>query len=256
MAHNHVYAICENKCMVETKTKAQIDSEALHHKEFTYVVNSNASLQYWLTNKASGTSSGGNDFTSVLIKKGSWSFTGNTTALDTIGTLCIEGEAGSSLTFTNTENALWYSSVQNNTRIDNVKITSTCTESLGHCFFNCSNLTNCYGDNTTKGDSNAFGYCSNLINCIGKGNGIVSTGRGFGFNSCSNLMNCKGKGTSNGFSNCYGFYNCKVVHGCKAESHCKSGVFYTCYASWGDSLDYSCDDTANGGFNDTTNPVD
>lgn len=27
MAHNHVYAICENKCMVETKTKAQIDSE-------------------------------------------------------------------------------------------------------------------------------------------------------------------------------------------------------------------------------------
>lgn len=273
MAHNHVYAICENKCMVETKTKAQIDSDiesgTLHHKKFTYVVNSKASLQYWLTNKASGTSSGGNDFTSVLIKKGSWTFTGNTTALDTIGTLCIEGEAGSEIKInldSGALNALWFRIGNKNSSMNNVKLTVNSDASQSSGFYNCYNLTNCYckiDDDYTypymggNAQSMAFRSCKNLINCVGVGLASVNgTAIGLGFSNCRMLMNCEGAGDAynTNIGNGYGFYGCHNVNNCKAESHCKTDVFSDCYASWEDNSTYACADTADGGFNDTTNP--
>lgn len=294
--HNKVYGICENKCMVEIEPK----SKTQLHKSFTYVVNSDASLEYWLTNKASGTSSGGNDFTSVLIRKGTWNFTGNTVALDTIGTLYVEGETGSLLKFTNTNEPLRYSSLDLMAKrsMYNVSVSSTFNQSaatnvMDIVFRNCTNLTACKATITSE-DSNSSGYhnvfvfyyCTNLIDCIGEGTGIknvdVQT-----FTYCEKLIRCISKAHANnaktyvniqyaaGFWNCkyldmclatattnsehtqpngYGFSDCTVVHKCKADSHCSEVVFYNCYASHSKTVTYACANTAEGGFNDPTNP--
>ena len=67
-------------------------------KEYTYIVNSQDSLDYWLSNKTKGNSSGGADFTSVLIKAGNWQYVGETVALDILGTVSIDAEANTKLT--------------------------------------------------------------------------------------------------------------------------------------------------------------
>lgn len=282
MGHEHAYLICENKCKVEgvPKTKYDEDMQELqgnvsHRKEFTYVVNSDASLEYWLTNKASGTSSGGDDFTSVLIKKGTWTFEGETVALDTIGTLYVEGEAGSKLAVSNTTYALWYNSINNESSMFNVTAVLNSDISLSSCFYLCHNLTNCTGEMESTSTANGFNKCDSLFGCRGKGNG----NGGGGFINCNYLVNCTGVAfgtssskTANGFSGChnlvncigsgnnpngtgYGFAECTVVHGCKAGGFCSTSVFNSrCYASYASSNDYKCADTPAGGFNNTTNP--
>ena len=51
-----------------------------------------------------------------------------------------------------------------------------------------------------------------------------------------------------------GFYGCKTVTGCKAGGHCTTNVFKDSHASSSETSTYACADTANGGFNNTTNP--
>lgn len=232
MSHMKVYGMCEDKCLVP-----------LINKRFTYEVNSDASLEYWLTNKASGTSSGGDDFTSVLIRKGEWKFTGIPVALDIIGTLHIEGETGSILTFLNTASALKYRSIQSNSSCYNVTVNCTGNDINYGVAFRCfNNLINCTGIS----DGIAFDNCSNLTNCTG-------ISEFCGFYTCTNVINCTGTGTGN--YNGYAYANCKVVHGCKAGGHCGLGVFMNCYASYSNTSTYAVADTANGGFNNTTNPA-
>lgn len=245
MGHNKLYGVCENKCFVEVKSKAETESELEtiddeletinykmpHRKEFTYVVNSNASLEYWLTNKASGTSSGGNDFTSVLIKKGTWTFTGNTVELDTIGTLYVEGEAGSKLSFTNTDTALQYSSLD-----------KTLERSMYNVHVNVNHSTR---------PTHGFLFCSNLTNCSSVANS--NTNQAVSFSNCFNLTNCcaQAKGSS-GINT--GFSSCTLVSKCRALGHCTNTVFTLSYASNSKGQSNACDDTAEGGFNDKTNP--
>lgn len=247
-------------------------------RSFTYVVNSDASLAYWLSNKQSGTSSGGADFTSVLIKKGTWNFTGTTVALDTIGTIYVEGEAGSKLvTSYPTKSVLRYSSLNTavgsamyNVSVENDSVSdcvgfhycrnlTNCTSyvsghSANYGYSSCFNLTNCTGTCTLDGAEGAgFNGCSNLTNCIGTGTGRDNV---YGFEDCSNLTNCVGTGvgTNGALSLGVGFSSCKVVHGCKAGGHCTRYVFQNSYASHSETATYAVADTANGGFNDTTNP--
>ena len=274
-------------------------NSATNCEQFTFVVDSNEKLAAW----ANATE--GNDYTSVLIKKGAW--TSNTGVnLTTAGTKVVVGEAGSKLVFNDVEKGLYYVTYRIDFRYDyrmtnvNVEIAGSgygSTAITSYCFHSCINLSNCCGDSYDTGSSYGFHSCKNLSNCYGNGRGIY-TGNGFhscenlsncigtgsgdqqgevtgaGFHSCKNLSNCYGNGRGIGYgfhscenlSNCigtgmavagnggYGFTNCKTVIGCKAGSHCTVAVFNESYASNTETSNYTCADTPEGGFNNTTNP--
>lgn len=230
MGHNKVYGICENKCFVEVSPKTEVD-RIKYCKEFTYIVNSDASLEYWLSNKASGESSGGDDFTSVLIKKGTWTNTNlfGSVTLDTIGTLYVEGEVGSKLCL---KQSLSYNSPSPECSMYNVNVEATGRRAGSQTF--------------------AFYQCANLIHCVGKAIGMSVGGKAF--TECKNLTHCVGTGNCDNSVFGYGFSGCIGVRNCEAGGHCGQGVFTLCYASHTDDSTYACADTANGGFNDTTNP--
>lgn len=281
--------------------KAYVDSAigvgggASNAETFTYVVDSDQALAEWANNVE------GNDYTSVLIRKGTWtSDTG--VNLTTTGTKVVVGEAGSKLVFNfdtydfskliqinEDYNQYMFGLYYENNVYDtmysmrNVHVELTLpdnSDGMSHCcgsaFLNCQNLYNCYGEtlNTNGGvdmfmQSNAVGFahCSNLNGCIGKGNSTqITTDDGFfmgdydcsfGFFMCTGLDNCYGLGicskgmTSGGgyaFSSCYG------MRACRAFGHCQSDTMQSCYASIKTNSSCICADTANGGFNDTTNP--
>ena len=201
-------------------------STATNCEQFTFVVDSNEKLTAWANNdKASG-----QDYTSVLIRKGEW--TSNTGVnLTTAGTKVVVGEPGSKLVFNNVEKGLYYTTAPTGPEyyMRDVTVMVASGNGSGYGFRSCTNLTNCTGTGT------------------GTGNGY-----GYGFRSCTNLTNCTGAGTGNGSG--YGFRSCAVVIGCKAGKHCSTAVFQECYASSSETSTYACADTANGGFNNTTNP--
>ena len=287
---------------------------------YTFVVDSNADLTAWANNDRSG----GKDYTSVLIRRGTWTSSKGVN-LTAAGTKVVVGEAGSKLVFNNTEKGLYYSAVPTrseyymrgvtveNTGTGNVyssgfylctnltNCSGTGTGNAGAGFHLCTNLTNCSGIGTgTNGAGGGFNSCANLTNCSGTGTGTGGSGLGFrsctnltncsgtgtgsgtnhgyGFYLCTNLTNCSGTGTGDGFvsgfhlctnlTNCsgtgsgsgtnsgYGFNSCTVVIGCKADGHCTTAVFEDCYASNTKTSTYACADTADGGFNNTTNPAE
>ncbi len=289
-------------------------STATNCEQFSFVVDSNDKLAQWANNdKASG-----QDYTSVLIRKGEWTSTKGVN-LTTAGTKVVVGEAGNKIVFNNVENGLYYDAVPTGSEYHMHDVTVTVTNGSGSVFgfYLCTNLTNCTGNSNgtgfhsctnltnctgnSNGTDNGIGFysCTNLTNCTGTGNGndiSSSTGTGKGFHSCTNLTNCTGTGTGaingigTGFYSCtnltnctgtgtgigigfytctnltnctgtgigfgtgYGFHSCKTVISCKAGGHCSADVFYKCYASSSGTSTYACADTANGGFNNTTNP--
>ena len=260
-------------------------STATNCEQFSFVVDSNEKLTAWANN------SGGNDYTSVLIRKGEWTSTTGVN-LTTAGTKVVVGEPSSKLVFNNTEKGLYYDTAQPNkpeyymlgvtvtvtagtgsgygfhscTNLTNCSGTGTGT--AGYGFHSCTNLTNCSGSGfrsctnlincTSSGSSTGFRSCTNLTNCSGTGTGIGigTTGSGYGFRSCTNLTNCSGTGTGTDYGYGFGFHSCNVVIGCKAGGHCTTGVFQDCYASNTKTSTYACADTADGGFNNTTNPAE
>ena len=229
-------------------------STASKWEQFTFVVDSNEKLTAWANN------SGGYDYTSVLIKKGEW--TSNTGVnLTTAGTKVVVGEPGSKLVFNNVEKSLYYNAVPTEPDYYMRGVAVTVGTGSGNNavsvsgFSSCTNLTNCTG--TGSGSGNGYGYgfdlCTNLTNCTGTGTGTGSRySDSYGFRSCTNLTNCTGTGTGTGYG--YGFYDCTVVIGCKAGGHCTTNVFKHSYSSSSKAGAYACADTANGGFNNTTNP--
>ena len=291
---------------------------AVNAVSYTFVVDSNEKLVQWANNDKAG----GQDYTSVLIRKGEWTSTTGVN-LTTAGTKVVVGEPSSKLVFNNTEEGLYYGTPQPNkpdyymrgvtvtvtagsgnvcgfrscTNLTNCSGTGSGT-SYGYGFISCTNLTNCTGSGSGTGTGSALGSgfrsCTNLTNCSGTGTGDSF---GYGFNSCANLTNCSGTGTGDsfgyGFTSCTnltncsgtgtgtnggglgfrsctnltncsgtgtgtkgtGFYSCNVVIGCRAGGHCTTGVFQDCYASSSKTSTYACADTANGGFNNTTNPA-
>ena len=291
----------------EVKALAEAGGGGGSTYRYTFVVDSNADLTAWANNDRSG----GKDYTSVLIRKGTWTSSKGVN-LTAAGTKVVVGEAGSKLVFNNTEKGLYYSAVptgpeyyMRGVTVENTDAGGTDGSSFG--FNSCTNLTNCSGTGTgtgTNGSGAGFNSCTNLTNCSGTGTGTgtgtngggcgfnlctnltncsgtgtctgIGTGTGGGFFNCSNLTNCSGTGTGTngagaGFHSCtslttcsgtgtgtdgasYGFQSCNVVIGCRADDHCTTGVFEDCYASSSKTSTYACADTANGGFNNPTNP--
>lgn len=258
---------------------------AANSVNFTYVVDSDQALLDWAKNVD------GNDYTSVLIRKGEWTTTTGVN-LTITGTKVVVGEAGSKLVFTPTAgiNCLAYSTTPNTSDyyMNGVYVEGV---SVTVCFRNCANLTNCMGVGVTRGDGfidclnltnctavaygnvngNAFNSCENLTNCKGTATG---GNNGYGFQNCNNLTNCEGvgkgsympagfrncvsltncKGTGEGGTNGYGFQGCTLVSKCKAGGKSTIRVFDTSYASQAKTSAYACADTPDGGFNDPTNP--
>lgn len=128
-------------------------------------------------------------------------------------------------------------------------------------FYECENLTNCTGtcNGTARGIAWAFSHCSRLTNCTSKSNGKAKFCQSYAFDNCVNLTNCTGTGVaitdSSPPGTGYAFYECVGVSHCKAGAKCTTSVFNTCYASNAKTSTYACADTANGGFNNTTNPA-
>lgn len=255
MAHEKLFGICENKCMVEVPSLEKHNTDLQYFQEFTYVVDSDEALLNWANNVE------GNDYTSVLIKKGAWTSTVGVN-LTATNTKVVVGEAGSTLRFNDVEKALYYDAVPSTRpsqyHMFNVYVSHTITTNIdSYGFYNCKNLTNCTNvTNTSMLQSCGFYNCENLTNCFCYVTANLKQ-PSYGFYNCNNLINCKtgGGGTySNGNYKYYGFYNCRGVSKCKANSKCATSVFENCYASQSENSTYAVADTANGGFNDTTNP--
>ena len=239
--------------------------------KYTFVVDSVDAVFQWVHNIKDD----GQDYTSVLVKKGLWST--NFEYLDTIGTKVIVGEPGAQLD--NGQIPIGYSQLPDSSEyyIQGIKSLSG--------FKNCTNLTNC--------TATTFVDCSNLINCSSPANMQVNPDFLYKFYKCSNLLNCMGENirpysvfntavTSIVFKECnglvacrgrgigasivqsgqmnptqypgYAFDDCTGVFHCSASGNSTTKVFNACYASNSKTSTYACEDTANGGFNNTTNP--
>lgn len=218
---------------------------------FTYVVDSDEALEAWANNTS------GNDYTSVLIKRGIHT-SNKKINLTTTGTKVIVGEVDSILKITESSAEIFKYDEKPNTSdyyMENVcvDISSTYRPSA---FVNCINLTKCkvvggtgqYGNIGFKNCSDlyncyaiaadySFQSCSNLINCIGKTNNSGRTTYGNAFKACSNLMYCSA--TESDYS----------IVGCLSVKFCQAQRFVSSYSSPIADASYSCANTLNGGFN-------
>ena len=182
-----------------------------NYPSFTYVVDSNQKLLDWANNEQ------GNDYSSVLIKKGTWSSSVGVN-LSNCGTKVVVGEVGSKLSFTDVEKGLHYDEVPTNSEYYmlnvNVQVTKN-SNGYVYSFYRCTNLTNCTGTSTGTSRSFGFSYCDNLTNCRGIS---ISTGTssGSGFASCTNLANCTGTGSST-YANGTSFERCDNLVNCTGE---------------------------------------
>ena len=218
---------------------------------FTYIVDSNQKLSDWANNVS------GNDYTSVLIKPGTWSITNKNINLDTTGTKVIVGESGSLLeclnvstaTFNTAHNGFLRSSKTNTdigTNPDsdryifgvNVRVTymsgSANIDGAFYGFYGLCNLHSCTG--TVVGASSyshsktcAFGFCFYMYDC----KGYVSSGRQYNstYYQCRYMYSCYAE-TQNarpwGYESCYNLTNCSGFWS-GPSSYSNATIFRSCY---------------------------
>lgn len=210
---------------------------------FTYIVDSDAALQNWQQGTA------GYDYTSVLIKKGTWtlnlSTAGHGIRLDTVGTKIVYGEPGSLIyvNYTTNVNSTEYV-LYNTTEPTTTNINGNSTgipafiNQYGQWVFNVSIEINDALTSNTSGSISAFRYVANLDHCSAYIHRNASTGgkaSHYGFYYCHHLNQCQGN-TSNSrqygrpFSQCWYLTNCNSVssayqygagfYGCRYLSTC------------------------------------
>lgn len=259
------------------------ENKSFENVIFTYVVDSDQALKDWADNIA------GNDYSCVLIKKGTWNCEIGIN-LSVTRTKVVIGEVDSKLIF-NSGKGLYYDELPDDALyfMQNifVEIKSSVASDDTIPFYKCVNLSNCKSIvSSSNGTGRAFSECRNLINCYGEGYGL-NGGSGFynchsltncygiaiteaelnqcGFMGCYNLVNCRGEGYQRGFSGCstmygcrgygangYGFYSCTAISWCRALKTSKTATFDTsnCSASVGSyNATYTVANTPEGGFN-------
>lgn len=199
-------------------------------EQFTFVVDSDEKLNMWATNNSSY------DYTSVLIKKGTYSCQ-NSINLSETNTKVIVGEVGNLIKISNiSAYAIKY---------------DTLPTSNDH-YIKGVNLY--YSGNTLRG----FYKCVNLSNCLVQCNGYG----GSAFDGCKNIYACGGLCMYNASASGYGFQNCLGVQKCNGNallvedttSNNIQGATFdtaTCSANMKQyNSTYAVADTANGGFNE------
>lgn len=249
-----------------TKT---VDNTVLDNtSKYTFIVDSNEAVFQWAHNIKDS----GQDYTRVLVKKGEWG--SNFEDLGIIGTKIIEGEPGAVLD--SGMIPLGYSVKPNESDyyIRGLKVFGglrncvNITNCISSVFIGCSNLINCSSPGTMNNNdfSAKFEDCSNLTNCQAESNRPYSFGNipmtAIAFKNCRVMTSCKGSGVGGTIfesgsprkAEGYAFYDCVGMSRCEALGYSTTSVFKNCYASLNKTSTYQCADTANGGFNMTTNP--
>ena len=210
-----------------------IDSGNLTAETFTFVVDSDEKLAEWTNNDRTK----GQDYTSVLIRKGTWTSAVGVN-LTTVGTKVVKGEVGSKLVFNdispesgrNYSYAMYYDTLPESSefKMDGVNIEchgaeATSVNSYPVAFFQCVNLTACQGTSFAYGTkqyqaSYGFYRCYNMVNCYGRAVG-ANNGNAYGFVDCRYMENClcdirdfttdrDPKADIIPYSNCYSLSNC------------------------------------------------
>jgi hypothetical protein len=189
-------------------------------EDFTFIVDSDEALAAWANNAA------GNDYTSVLIKPGTWT-SSKEVNLTNAGTKAATGMPASLLSFTSGY-GLKYNSTPTSAEywMRGVNATAEGSGDEYISFFNCTNLMNCTGAGTSASSEDSgigFKGCTNLVNCTGTGAGTNDGySYGHGFSICTNLTNCTGTGTSSNYGHSYGFYGCVNLTNCAGTGTCTS----------------------------------
>lgn len=259
MSHNKVYGFCESKCKVEVPTKEQYDNQFELIKSPTYIVDSSQKLKDWANNVA------GNDYTDVLIKRGTYDDTVTINLYDT-KTIRVTGEIGSYLTNTTIKGMPDSEEASTNVYLLNVNAFKfyKCSNlqycntfvKIGSEFEYCFNLSYCKG---------CFVYCSYLNNCVGliskilfhyNGTEYVREVRASPFYACDYLRYCRTEETSETSENIVrpeidkveelpnyvdesniiyaSFYNCKYVEVCTTTANTYTKYAYrSCAYVWG-----------------------
>lgn len=228
-------------------------------KNFTYVVYNPDTLKDWIENKS------GNDYTSVLIKKGTYQYTvtnsNNFVSVDKQGTLYIEGEEGSKLFITYDANVnSHYYLIRGVEKTDedtselsldfypenptNLEISSTTTsENISRNRMSLNNV-NIYLETYAHKNSSEYyigilRFANGVNNCRFEIKLQCSCKQTTAccYYTCTNLNNCKGITTANydstltpktGYDRLRPYYNCRRVINCYAygSGGYSGGAFY------------------------------
>jgi hypothetical protein len=204
----------------------------------TFVVDSDEALAAWANNTE------GNDYTSVLIKPGTWT-SDKEVNLTTAGTKVVRGMPGSLLSFTS-ECGLRYDdrldSLEYQIHNVNVEVNNSISYDIT-CFYKCINLVDCKGicmggnNGSTNNEykniySSPFYSCKNLTNCTGHGYNSAGAPQ-LCFRNCTDLIGCVGYGKGFGaglsmFSDCENLTNCSAVFDINSSGSGSSTGFSSC----------------------------
>lgn len=246
---------------------------------FTYIVDSDVKLANWLNGVP------GNDYSSVLVKTGTWNYNGIPLPLDdnSINTKKIIGEYNSVIHISADGDNDDVVGLKNGEYIYNIILsvsntgTSSAMETYG--FVSCDNLTNCsVVIDVNEVNSRVYGYyrCHKLLDCNANTTGVLSVC----FDECEELNRCEAnadtyetiqgatgsmcfslcrrlnycKATANRGSSspaAIGYYMCYGVTYCKAQSDDR--LYQSSYSSLGAVDGYECSNSLNGGFNSNIN---
>ena len=214
--------------------KTEINNKNKYFPQFTYVVDSNQALQDWADNKS------GNDYTSVLIKRGEWSsYRG--IDLTITSTKVVVGEYGSSLHFrakpSSIDGAFGYQTIMDSADcyMYGVKVFTT-ADSLPS-FVKCCYLSNCMGISNSKG----FFRCKHLTFCGADGSNA--------YGNCEDIVSCKAGNYGGTSGRYYGFVDCLGVRFCEISNDYNNHYYSTSYFSPDVNETYKCANTLNGGWN-------
>ena len=234
----------------------------------TFVVDSDEKLALWVNNDKS------NDYSVVLIKKGTWSSSATVSFktyngrnakkcgvnLSQTKTKIIIGEAGSKLYFSVADNStfeVWglayeYGDLRSEKDggyfISGVTVQSHgskgFTDTSTDCFSCCVNLFNCVAISENGYEGSAFSSCHNLYNCRAE---ITCVNNARAFSGCHNVFNCFGHSMVTEASRKWiggssmGFYSCENVMGCYGSATCTPATTdYTAYGFSGCKGVYRC----------------
>lgn len=238
---------------VEQRRNPQEDGGNI--QTYTYVVDSDQALIDWANNDRNR----GQDYTSVLIKKGEWK-SNKGVNLTQAGTLAVEGEIDSTLVF----------NFDFDFNLDVACITGYAEMHGITGVYITGFASNDVAEIETTVSVTGFKQCYNLIGCDAKidVNNAYNYGdpgqiyaTSYGYHKCKNIVNCSGASSAEQVIQPSGtvglsavFSDCTLVSRCKAGSHTDSVIYRNSFASNTENYTYACADTANGGFNDTTNP--
>lgn len=239
-----------------------------HAYTFDYIVDSDAALAGIAT--ASGC-------TSVLIKRGTWSFT----SFDGYGIWIPEsvkhivGEADSELTFRNVSRGTCFGysdmRIENDCKVENVTVRNLSQNAtVTSCFRGMKNLYRCIGYMGKNAVAPIFDYCTYMYGCRAENQDAGNCASGFaschyltdclavgniliGYINCENMTQCNAQTTKASFAKgCGEMLLCSgngTMSSCFGVSRCEASQYVNSYFSNEAMTGHQCANSLNGGWN-------